>query len=97
MSKDLIVRLDIPFFPDRDPIIFHKWFPLNRDNEIIVDHGDVSVRLWFDEDCLLHADRDMEQIKKLVNVMAAKMHAQVIIHDVPDEIAKFIYQEKAHL
>lgn len=96
MSKDLLVRMEIPISPRGDDdflgptITFNQWLPLDKDDFITIREENMLLTLWFTMDSWLTVgDRTEEDLPKQVNVNVHKIFADMQIEGVLDELADF--------
>lgn len=94
MATDILVRLEIPFTLYSPLLVFHRWLPLNDDEALILDQNDIRVRLWFDLNCSMLKEADFVDIEKHANVVVMRVHVDVEMREIPDELAEFIYEER---
>ncbi len=88
MSKDLFIEMVVPV-PKQ--LVFHKWLPLENDDFIVVNEGNISLTFWFTMDCWFTVkDWDREDIPNMVNINVLVILASVKIKDVPNDLADFI-------
>lgn len=88
MSKDLFIEMAIPI-PKQ--LVFHKWLPLEDDDRIVINEGNISLTFWLTIDCWFTVkDMSQEDLPNMVNVNVPVILASVTIEEVPDDLAVFI-------
>jgi|GEM_PF-2251223 len=94
MSKDLLVRFEIPIPVHRivntPAMIFGHWMPLTEDEFIVVQEEDATLKLWFDKSCWHRVTRAGGDISRHRNVLVNKILADVTLHNVSNELVDYI-------
>jgi len=74
---------------------FEKWIPEDETNALTRIDGNISTRLWTERSCVSSIEPVTDDyISKLMNIGVQCFLIDVIIADVPEELASFIYQER---
>jgi hypothetical protein len=96
MSKDLLVRMEVPI--PTQPIvchpglIFNRWLPLEEGEALVFDGTDLATRIWFDMSCLDQGFVDlMHDLSGWANVTVAKAFVDVTAKNISDELIDFIF------
>jgi len=98
MSTTLIVHHIVPISdePWGGPlIIFNQWLPNGEKEGLLRVEQDLTARLWLDLKCVssLH-EIDEGYIANWMNVKVNKVYIDVIVANVPDGLATFIFDER---
>jgi hypothetical protein len=94
--QQLTVFLKIPFDSESPTdsykaIAFTHWFPLGRDNGIIVEEGSMRLLLWFDEKCNWWASQpSADELKKYVNIDIRYAYVEVQVSDVRQNLLQYM-------
>ncbi len=99
MKKRITIRFTIPLSDTEwggPSIIFYQWIP-ERDPEVltITNSNNRSIRVCIDRTCVcsLHEVTD-ERINSWVNISVSKLKVEVVLNNIEDDLAKFIYEER---
>jgi hypothetical protein len=97
MSKNINLSFEIRL-GDEDfsssIIYFNKWIPTEL-NPIVAKTENSTLKLWIDKDCIQSVfEKDDERISTWSNISVYKIKASVLITNVNDELATFIYDER---
>ena len=96
MSKEILVKMQLPDFLDPDEprsLIFSQWLPLAEDEALQIDYDNIRIRLWFDLSCVDSLEGQTEEtIKNWLNVSVTRINVDVLVKDVADDLAIFIYE-----
>jgi hypothetical protein len=97
MSKDLLIRLEIPVptqpIHPHPGLIFHRWLPSKESDELSFDEDTFKVKLWFDMSCIDDGFKGTfteEEMSKWLNVTISKVYTDVVAKDVSDDLVEFI-------
>lgn len=96
---ELTVRLRCSIDPEArrsgSAVVVSRWIPLSEDDWFTVEAQGLEFRVWFDEDCvaLLEDVSDLD-IERQVNIWLDTICLDVMIPDVSDELAQFVYEER---
>lgn len=97
MSKDLLVRMDVPIptqsIVPHPGLIFNRWLPIEREEALILDEKSFETKLWFDMTCLDQGFRQFigEQLSTWANVTVARVFVDVTAKNISDELIEFIF------
>lgn len=96
-DTDLCLFMDIPLpataIVSTPEMIFDGWLPFEENDAIIVESGDLCVRLWFDENCVDYPSmKSREEMGKWANPMMAIVHTEVRAAQIPPNLASCIEQ-----
>lgn len=98
MSKILKVRYLIPFSDEEwvgPRMTFYQWLPDGENEFLIRQKDNTTARLWIDKDCVDSLTPvNEEYIRQWVNVSVNKVHVDIEITDVSEDLAAFIYNER---
>lgn len=93
MSKDILVRMEIPIpsheIVNTPALIFGRWFPKNESDFICIEEDNLVLRLWFDESCWI-GKTDGFEISKHANVLINKVHADIKILGLSEGLVEYI-------
>jgi hypothetical protein len=92
---ELVVRLTIPILVERivdvPALTFTHWLPTSDADAINVDQGNLSLRLWFDVNCLGFLDKTTEEeLKKHINVIVDRAYADVTVRDLDASLLEYV-------
>jgi hypothetical protein len=94
MSKNLLVRMRIPIIPESRSILFWNWLPVDEEDSLRVEEEGMSLRLWFDLECIKGASRPREKSELSLPgwrwVWATEVLADVTLEGEPDDLAEFV-------
>ena len=98
MTKSLTIQYAIPLSDEDwgEPYVtFYQWLPSGASEALVRERGDYSARLWIDRECVVSLSPvDDEYLSRWVNITVGKVHVDVTVRNIPDELAKFIYDER---
>ena len=92
----LTIRFKIPFIGDQDAssreaMMFHKWLPIDKKDNLSIDLEFGKLTFWFDVKSTWWASQpDEEEIRKWVNITAHYIYADLVIHDYENDLINFI-------
>ena len=94
MSKDILVRMDVPIpahnIVNTPFMIFSRWMPLEEDEFIVIQEENATLRLWFDKSCWDRVSHGGGDISNHVNVLVSKVFADVTLRDLSDGLVNYI-------
>ena len=97
MPKSLTVTNTIPIAEKWGGpyLIFHRCLPQGKAEGLTRAEGDITTTVWLDKKCVadLHELTD-EYINKLSNLTVKQVYAEVVVENVEDRLASFIYDER---
>ena len=98
MSKDLLIRLEIPIptqpIHPQPGLMFNRWLPLEGADALTFNDAIFEVKLWFDMTCIEDGFKGLFTVDELhtwLNVTVSKVFADVIAKDVLDGLVEFIF------
>ncbi len=93
----LIVRHAIPTGEDQfgTCVNFYRWIPAGREDAIIKNVDNFTVRLWIDKNCIADPSPLEEMsVEKCTNICVNKIYVDVEVRNVPEDLVAFIYNER---
>ncbi len=94
MSKEILVRMDIPIpahkIVNTPAMVFSRWMPLDEDESIVVQEENATLRLWFDRSCWHNVTHAGGDIPNHVNVLVDKVFADVTLRDLSEGLVDYI-------
>lgn len=92
---DLFVHLEIPIsttpLVGAEAIAFARWLPIGDGQAINVERDNIALKLWFDITSTWWASQDKEEdLTKRINVLAHRVFADTVVHDVPDDLLHYM-------
>jgi hypothetical protein len=97
MSKDLLVRLDVPIptqpIAPHPGLIFNRWLPIKEGEALIFEETGFETTLWFDMTCLDQGFTSFtgDPLSKWANVTGARLFIDVTAKNISDELIEFIF------
>lgn len=98
MPGPLTIRLRIPL--TKDPflggsLVFTRWLPLEEWNSLVLERDGMTLKVWFDMDCLQHlSDIAVEDVAKHLNLRIGIVGIDLAISEIEDDLIDFIYNER---
>jgi hypothetical protein len=98
MSKNITISFTISLSDEAwggPSIIFHQWIPENDSDVIVVNDNSKEVRIYIDKSCVSKLGEVTDElISSWVNISVSKLKIEVILEDISDDLANFIYDER---
>jgi len=93
--RTITVRSHIPVDPENQFsfITFQQWAPIRPRDALILQRQDLSLRVWFDRDCVWPPD--LEDIDNRINVGVRRVNVDVTAKAVEAPLVDFIYSERS--
>jgi hypothetical protein len=73
-------------------LLFGRWLPTKEEDFIVVDDGELSLKLWWEMSCTHWAEKDASELPGCLNVPVHLVKADVLAKGVPDELAEYLVQ-----
>lgn len=98
MSQDMLIKMIVPIPVWRivsvPSMLFNRWLPTLEEDAILIEEGNISLRLWFDLSCWYNMSRvpdpTQEDLTRYSPVLVEQILAYVTLHDVPDEFHEYL-------
>ncbi len=98
LKKKITLSFEIPLSDDNfsgSHLYFNQWIP-TKEHSILMKEEEYTLKIWADKDCtssILH--KTDEEISKWSNISVYKLKVEVIIENIDQELATFIYNERS--
>jgi hypothetical protein len=98
MSKDLLIRLNVPVptqaIAPHPGLIFNRWLPIKEGDALLFSEDAFELTIWFDMTCIDEGFRGLfteDELYKWANVTVSNVFMDVTAKDIPDDLADFIF------
>ncbi|WP_250124929.1 hypothetical protein [Chroococcidiopsis sp. CCMEE 29] len=98
MTKSLTIHHEITVSDEEwlGPFItFNQWLPNEELEALIRERDNYIARLWIGRDCVASLEElEDNYISRWVNIRVRKVYVEVVVCNISEELAKFIYDER---